>query len=142
AVPFVFRRCCRGDSNRTAKAKRFAARSHRRCTGVAKRYPAVNTIAGPPILPSRSADMRRALIVSPHFPPDSSAASHRMRLLAPHLAEAGWTPTVVAVEPDAYEGRLDPDLAAMVPDSLEVVRAPAWRAGWTRRVGIGDLGLR
>ena len=32
---------------------------------------------------------RRVLMVSPHFPPDSSAASHRVRLLAPHLEEAG-----------------------------------------------------
>ena len=34
--------------------------------------------------------MRRVLMVSPHFPPDSSAASHRVRLLAPHLRAVGW----------------------------------------------------
>ena len=72
--------------------------------------------------------MRRVLMVSPHFPPDSSAASHRVRLLAPHLEEAGWSPTVVTLEPSAYEGRLDPDLEALVPASLRVVRAPAWPA--------------
>ena len=33
--------------------------------------------------------MRRVLMVTPHFPPDSSAASHRVRLLAPHLPEGG-----------------------------------------------------
>jgi len=86
--------------------------------------------------------MKRVLMVSPHFPPDSSAAAHRVRLLAPHLADAGWTPTIVTVQPSAYEGRLDPDLAALVPSSLRVVRAPAWPARWTRRVGLGDLGLR
>ena len=37
--------------------------------------------------------LRRVLMVTPHFPPDSSAASHRVRLLAPHLPEAGWPPT-------------------------------------------------
>ena len=63
-------------------------------------------------------------MVSPHFPPDSSAASHRVRLLAPHLEEAGWSPTVVTLERSAYEGRLDPGLEALVPDSLRVVRAP------------------
>ena len=89
-----------------------------------------------------SKPMRRVLMVSPHFPPDSSAASHRVRLLAPHLEAAGWSPTVVTLEPSAYEGRLDPDLAALVPESLRVVRAPAWRAGLTRRAGLGDLGLR
>ena len=86
--------------------------------------------------------MRRALMITPHFPPDSSAASHRVRLLAPHLEDAGWTPTVVTLEPSAYEGRLDPGLEALVPASLRVVRARAWRADVTRRVGLGDLGLR
>ena len=86
--------------------------------------------------------MRRVLMVSPHFPPDSSAASHRVRLLAPYLQEAGWSPTVVTLEPSAYEGRLDQRLEALVPKSLRIVRAPAWRAEVTRRVGLGDLGLR
>lgn len=86
--------------------------------------------------------MRRVLMVSPHFPPDSSAASHRVRLLAPHLADAGWTPTVVTLEPSAYEGRLDRDLAALVPESLDVVRAAAWSPAATRWAGLGDLGLR
>jgi glycosyltransferase involved in cell wall biosynthesis len=86
--------------------------------------------------------MRRVLMVSPHFPPDSSAASHRVRLLAPHLEEAGWSPTVVTLEPSAYEGRLDPRLEALVPNSLRIVRARAWGAHTTRRIGLGDLGLR
>ena len=86
--------------------------------------------------------MRRVLMVSPHFPPDSSAASHRVRLLAPHLEQAGWSPTVVTLDRSAYEGRLDPGLDALVPVSLRVVRADAWPAGLTRRVGLGDLGLR
>ncbi len=81
-------------------------------------------------------------MVSPHFPPDTSAGAHRVRLLAPHLAGFGWEPTVVTVEPEAYEGRLDPDLAALVPDSLRVVRAHAWSPRWTRPLGFGDLGLR
>ncbi len=85
---------------------------------------------------------RRVLMVSPHFPPDSSAAAHRVRLLAPNLPDAGWQPTVVTVAADGYESRLDPELAALVPPSLDIVRAPAWSPKWTRRLGIGDLGLR
>jgi len=87
-------------------------------------------------------EMRRVLMVSPHFPPDSSAASHRVRLLAPHLPAAGWSPTVLTVKPAAYEGRLDVDLAALVAPSLRVERADAWPAAITRRAGLGDLGLR
>jgi hypothetical protein len=86
--------------------------------------------------------MRRVLMVSPHFPPDTSAGTHRVRLFASHLPEFGWEPTVVSVDPEAYEGRLDPDLAQLVPESLRVVRASAWSPRLTRRVGIGDLGLR
>jgi glycosyl transferase family 4 len=86
--------------------------------------------------------VRRVLMVSPHFPPDSSAGAHRVRLLAPHLAGCGWDPTVVTVDPAAYEGRLDAGLSALVPPSLRVVRCPAWSARWTRKAGIGDLGLR
>ena len=86
--------------------------------------------------------MRRLLLVSPHFPPDSSAGAHRARVVAPHLARAGWEPTVLTVDPAAYAGTLDDELAAMVPADLRVVRAPAWRASATRRLGFGDLGLR
>jgi hypothetical protein len=86
--------------------------------------------------------MRRVLMVSPHFPPDTSAAAHRVRLLAPHLPAWGWEPTVLTVAESAYEGRLDPDLAALVPESLRVVRTAAIHAGLTRHLGIGDLGLR
>src|SRR5438445_10315449 len=86
--------------------------------------------------------MRRVLMVSPHFPPDTSAGTHRVRLLAPHLSRYGWKPTVVSIDPRDYEGRLDPDLANLVPASLRVVRSRAWPARWTRCVGLGDLGLR
>jgi hypothetical protein len=81
-------------------------------------------------------------MLSPHFPPDSTAATHRVRLLAPHMAEHGWEPVVVTIEPDGYEGRLDPGLATLVPSSVRVVRCRAWSPRWTRRLGIGDLGLR
>jgi glycosyltransferase involved in cell wall biosynthesis len=89
-----------------------------------------------------SADVRRLLMISPHFPPDGSAGTHRVRLLAPHLAEYGWTPTVLTVAEQDYESRLDSELALLVPSSLHVVRSRALPVRMTRRLGIGDLGLR
>ena len=86
--------------------------------------------------------LRRVLLISPHFPPDSSAGTHRARLLAPHLGEHGWEPTVLTVDPRDYEGALDPVLAESVPADLRVVRARAWPARITRPFGVGDLGLR
>ena len=81
-------------------------------------------------------------MISPHFPPDGSAGTHRVRLLAPHLASYGWTPTVLTVAEQDYEGRIDAELAGLVPASVEVVRTRALPAGLTRVVGLGDLGLR
>lgn len=86
--------------------------------------------------------MKRVLMVTPHFPPDTSAAAHRVRLLAPHLPSFGWNPTILTVDPRDYQGRLDPDLLSLVPETLPIVRVRAWQIGWTRRVGFGDLGLR
>jgi len=86
--------------------------------------------------------MKRVLLVSPHFPPDSTAATHRIRLLAPHLSAYGWEPTVLTVDPRDYEGQLDPALAASVPDHVRVVRTRAWPVSISRRFGVGDLGLR
>jgi hypothetical protein len=86
--------------------------------------------------------LRRVLFVSPHFPPDGTAGAHRARLLAPRLPEHGWEPTVLTVDPSGYEGPLDPALADSVPRDVRVVRAHAWPAALTRRLGIGDLGLR
>ena len=85
---------------------------------------------------------KRVLMISPHFPPDSTAGTHRVRLLAPRLREHGWAPTVLTVDPRDYSGRLDAALAASVPQDLHVVRQRAWAYSTSRRFGIGDLGLR
>ena len=84
--------------------------------------------------------MRRVLCISPHFPPDSTAATHRLRILAPHLAAHGWEPTILTVDPRDYEGRLDPALARSVPPAVRVVRARAWSPAVSRCFGFGDLG--
>jgi hypothetical protein len=81
-------------------------------------------------------------MIGAHFPPDTSAGTHRLRLLAPHLPMHGWEPTVLTVDPRDYESRLDEGLAALVPENLRVVRCRAWSAQTTRKFGFGDLGLR
>jgi glycosyltransferase involved in cell wall biosynthesis len=86
--------------------------------------------------------VKRLLLVSPHFPPDATAGAHRARVLAPYLDQYGWRPSVLTVDPRDYEGLLDDELAAHLPASIEIVRCRAWPARWTRRAGIGDLGLR
>jgi glycosyltransferase involved in cell wall biosynthesis len=85
---------------------------------------------------------RRLLFVSPHFPPDSAAATHRARILAPHLPKFGWQPLVLTVDDDSIEGERDPELADSCRGIGRVVRVRAWPATRTRRLGFGDLGLR
>lgn len=86
--------------------------------------------------------LRKVLMIAPHFPPDTGAATHRVRLLAPYLREYGWEPTVLTVDRTRSGGRQDRELEALVPRNLRVVRASAWSEAWTRKLGIGDLGLR
>jgi hypothetical protein len=65
---------------------------------------------------------------------------HRTRLFASHLFKFGWTVEVLTVDPRYYEEPLDPELEALIPRGLVVVRT---RALPTRPVRlIGDVGVR
>jgi hypothetical protein len=83
---------------------------------------------------------RRVVLVAPEFPPYNSAGSHRPRLFAKHLPTLGWTPTVLTVRPDQFEGPLDPMLERLLGAELEVIRTGALPVQPLRV--IGDLGLR
>lgn len=86
--------------------------------------------------------MRRALIVSPTFPPSTLASVHRARHLAKGLPAHGWQPRVLTVDERYHSEPPDAGLAALLPATVDVVKAPAWAYERTRRFGIGDLGLR
>jgi hypothetical protein len=86
--------------------------------------------------------MKRILIVSPHFPPVNAPDHQRVRLSLPYFKDHDWEPVVLAVDPARVEGQLDPLLADTIPSGIEVHRCGAWRTGWTRRVGLGNLGYR
>lgn len=66
----------------------------------------------------------------------------RIRFLVRHLPEFGWNPVVLSVDPRFYEQPTDPENERLLPDGLEVIRTAAFSTRWTRRIGIGDLGLR
>lgn len=85
---------------------------------------------------------RTVLIVSPHFPPSTLAGVHRARHLAKHLPAHGWRPVVVCVDERFHTETLDPALAALVPASVEIVKTTALPAPLTRKIGVGDIGLR
>jgi hypothetical protein len=85
---------------------------------------------------------RTCIIVSPYFPPSTLAGVHRARHLAKHLPAVGWTPVVVAVDEAYHEERLDPGLASLVPNSVEVVKTAALSARLCRLLGVGEISLR
>lgn len=85
---------------------------------------------------------RACIIVSPYFPPSTLAGVHRARHLAKHLPASGWTPIIVTVDEAFHEERLDRDLAALVPSSVEVVKVAALPSKYCRPFGLGEIGLR
>lgn len=86
--------------------------------------------------------MKRVVIVGPDFVPSSLPPALRVRFFAKHLPEFGWLPTVLSVDPAYYENAIDPENERLVPDSLEVIRTTAFPARYTRKFGLGDLGMR
>jgi len=85
---------------------------------------------------------RTVVIVSPFFPPSTLAGVHRARHLAKHLPAAGWTPIVLCVDESYHEQKLDPALAALVPEYVQIVKTPALPVQLSRYLGFGDISLR
>lgn len=84
----------------------------------------------------------RVLIVSPHFPPVNAPDHQRIRMSLPHFAEFGWEATVLAVSPEYVEALQDCSLGQTVPESTRVIRTRALPVKQTRRLGVGNLGVR
>jgi hypothetical protein len=85
---------------------------------------------------------RSVILISPYFPPSTLAGVHRARHLAKHLPAFGWMPIVVCVNEIYHEERLDPMLAALVPETVEIVKTYALAARFTRLACVGDISLR
>lgn len=86
--------------------------------------------------------MKKVLIIGADFAPSSLPPATRIRFFAKHLPEFGWEPIVLTVEPEYYDWTVDAGNLKLLSGSLEVVRTGAWRSSWTRRIGIGDVGIR
>jgi hypothetical protein len=85
---------------------------------------------------------KTVLIVCADFAPSSYPQALRTRFFARHLPEFGWKPLILTTEPCFYEWSVDPENEKLLPPDLEVIRTRAFRAGITRKFGIGDLGMR
>lgn len=86
--------------------------------------------------------MNRVLVVSPHFPPASTADSQRVRTSLRHYSEHGWQPTVLAVESGIKRDDASLSFEDEIPHDIEVHRVASLPERVTRLAGIGDIGLR
>jgi hypothetical protein len=86
--------------------------------------------------------LRRVLIVSPSFPPMNAPDLQRVRMSLPYYAENGWEPVVLAIDPAALDGSREESLLSTLPAGVSVVHCGALSLRWSRRLGLGNLGLR
>lgn len=86
--------------------------------------------------------MKRVAIIGADFTPSSLPPALRIRFFVQHLAEFGWEPTVITTQPRFYEWSVDEANRALLPSGLKVIRTRALSTRLTRRIGIGDVGMR
>jgi len=86
-------------------------------------------------------ELKRLLIVSPHFPPVNAPDMQRVRMSLPYFREFGWQPYVLAVAPGDTEIR-DLRLNDTVPSDVPVERVRSIPAGIAGLCGIGNVALR
>src|SRR5258706_11558330 len=86
--------------------------------------------------------MKRVALLCADFAPSSLPQALRMRFFAQHLPEFGWELTVVTTDPRHYECAVDPENERLVPATLRVIRTPALPSNITRKLGVGDIGVR
>jgi hypothetical protein len=85
-------------------------------------------------------NLKKILIISPHFPPSNLTAVHRARFFANHLSGFGWEPIILTVHEKYYEEELDFNLEKLLPQNLQIEKVKALRV--TKPRIIGDIGLR
>jgi Glycosyl transferase 4-like domain len=86
--------------------------------------------------------MKTVAIIAPQFAPCSYPPAIRVRFFTNHLEEFGWKPVVLSVKPEFMEEPEDPAFARLIPPTLEVIRVKALPPRLTRKLGLGDLGIR
>lgn len=86
--------------------------------------------------------MKKVLIISPHFPPVNAADMHRVRQSLPHFKKYGWEPTVLCVAAEHVEMAKDELLSFSIPEDVIVHKVSAYSTTYTRKLGLGNLGIR
>lgn len=86
--------------------------------------------------------MKTVAILGSDFTPSSLPPALRIRFFAQHLPEFGWQPVILTTDSVHYDWKVDLENERLLPSSLEVRRGSALPLGLTRRLGVGDIGMR
>ncbi len=86
--------------------------------------------------------MRKIFIIAPYFPPSAMPPSQRVRLIVKHAASLGFYPVVFTVAPRYREEREDPWMTELAGTAFDLVVVDCMDQHKTRKLGVGDLGLR
>jgi len=81
-------------------------------------------------------------IPAPFFPPSALPPSQRVRLLVRHLHEFDWSPVIFTVDQNYREDEADPWMIEIAGNEFEKIEVKAWDQRKSRKLGVGDLGIR
>jgi hypothetical protein len=86
--------------------------------------------------------LKKALIISPHFPPFNAPDMQRVRMSLPYYKVFGWDVEVVTVLPKYVESFRDQLLEKTTPENIKVHYVEALPFWLTRKFGLGSLSIR
>lgn len=85
---------------------------------------------------------KKALIISPYFPPSNGADMQRIRMSLPYFKDYGWDVEVVTVDEKYSDLPTDKLLMQSVPSTIKVHKVEALNKSWTSKLGMGSIALR
>ena len=86
--------------------------------------------------------MKKALIVTPNWPPISLPDMHRVRIALPFFSEFDWQPLILKINPDEQIGIKDEELCQTIPHKIKTWQSGCIPKKWVRWFGLNSIGLR
>ena len=86
--------------------------------------------------------LKKLLIITPLFPPINSPDTQRVRVSIRYFRNLGWDPIIVTVNHLYAEGDKDEILLESIPNDISIIQVKALPSIITRKIGLGNIGLR
>ena len=86
--------------------------------------------------------MKKIYIIAPQFSPSALPPAQRVRLMLRYCRDNGFEATVFTVDPARREDPPDEWMNVLTGTDFQLVKTRCLDYKWTRKLGIGDLGLR